>query len=148
MQTDKAIKSCGVFCVRDTPERSFLLMSHWNRYDLPKGKMERGETEMDCALRELQEETGIVPDQVRIDPVFRYETVYYPRGHTGRIYEKVLVIFLGWVPLDVKIHPTEHRGYKWFFWQPPQQIQVRLVDDLLAAVAQHWAQNGTHPGPA
>jgi 8-oxo-dGTP pyrophosphatase MutT (NUDIX family) len=33
------------------PDQSFLLMSHKDRYDLPKGHMEVGETEQQTALR-------------------------------------------------------------------------------------------------
>ncbi|CAF4275179.1 unnamed protein product, partial [Adineta steineri] len=48
-------------------------MRHRDRYDLPKGHMEIGETERETALRELQEETGIQSSAIDIDPDFRFE---------------------------------------------------------------------------
>ena len=65
------VKSCGVIVFRRTPELSFLLMKHSHRYDLPKGHTEEGETEIETALREMWEETGIPRDEVKLDPEFR-----------------------------------------------------------------------------
>ena len=70
------IKSCGVLLFRSEPKRSFLLMRHADRWDLPKGHVDQGETETQCALRELWEETGIEANAIRIDPQFRYTLEY------------------------------------------------------------------------
>lgn len=43
------VKSCGFFVMKS--DWSFLLMKHKDRYDLPKGHMEAGETEQQTALR-------------------------------------------------------------------------------------------------
>lgn len=43
------VKSCGFFVMK--PDQSFLLMKFEDRYDLPKGHMEAGETEHQTALR-------------------------------------------------------------------------------------------------
>ena len=43
-------------------DASEVLVVHRDRYDdwsFPKGKCERGETDEDCALREVEEETGL-----------------------------------------------------------------------------------------
>ncbi len=45
----REVKSCGFLVMK--PDQSFLLMRHRNRYDLPKGHMEVGETEQQTALR-------------------------------------------------------------------------------------------------
>ncbi|MGL4880559.1 MAG: NUDIX domain-containing protein, partial [Waterburya sp.] len=47
------VKSCGIICFTRTQQPSFLLMKRSHRYDLPKGHIEPGETELQCALREL-----------------------------------------------------------------------------------------------
>ncbi len=52
-------KSCGFLIYRNNPARSFLLMRHTDRWDLPKGHVDPNETNLECALRELKEETGI-----------------------------------------------------------------------------------------
>ena len=36
-----------------------LMIYRNNKWDLPKGKIEKGETPKQCALREVEEETGV-----------------------------------------------------------------------------------------
>ncbi len=40
-------------------EEKILFIKRWNMWDLPKGKMEKGETAGETALREVKEETGL-----------------------------------------------------------------------------------------
>ena len=115
---------------------SFLLMRHANRFDLPKGHVEPGETETECALREMEEETGLDRGQVDLDPDFRFATTYpvRPARFGGEACQKTTVIFLGRVPADVAINPTEHLGFIWYRWSPPHRIQPETIDPLLQAV--------------
>jgi bis(5'-nucleosidyl)-tetraphosphatase len=129
------VKSCGFLIIRGDPICEFLLMRHADRWDLPKGHVDAGETEMQCALRELQEETGISPDDIEVLDGFRFTTQYQVRGkRDGRLHDKTLVVFLARLVRDVKIDPTEHGGYRWFPWNPPHTIQAWTIDALLAAV--------------
>ncbi len=129
-------KSCGFLIVRGNPVREFLLMRHSDRWDLPKGHVDAGETEMQCALRELNEETGIAASDVEVIDGFRYSSHYPVRGkHDERTHEKTLVLFLARLTRDVAIDVTEHGGYQWFPWNPPHKIQERTIDPLLAAAA-------------
>src|SRR5262249_24211363 len=75
----RKVKSCGVLVFRAQPAPAFLLPRHASRFDLPKGHSKRGETELQCALRELEEETGLGADGIVLDRGFRCEQVYYPR---------------------------------------------------------------------
>ena len=68
------VKSCGFLILRGDPPCEFLLMRHADRWDLPKGHVDRGETEMECALRELHEETGITADDIELIDRFRFTT--------------------------------------------------------------------------
>lgn len=137
------VKSCGLLLFRDGPPKSFLLMKLPGRYDLPKGHLEGRETELQCAMRELREETGILPDCVELDPQFRYSEVYFPRYRRfgGRRVEKTLVIFLGRLTQPVtKLRLTEHDSWEWFPWPPYRRLQHRTIDPLLAHVASYWAR--------
>jgi bis(5'-nucleosidyl)-tetraphosphatase len=128
------VKSCGFLIVRGKPIREFLLMRHADRWDLPKGHIDSGETEMECALRELHEETGIDRKDIEIDDGFRYATQYPVRDQRrDGACDKTLVIFLARLVRDVQIDPTEHGGYQWFPWNPPHAIQEKTIDPLLAA---------------
>ncbi|MCR9120491.1 MAG: NUDIX domain-containing protein, partial [bacterium] len=60
------LRSCGVLLFRTAPAESFLLMEHADRLDLPKGHVDADETDLECALREMEEETGIDRSQVKI----------------------------------------------------------------------------------
>jgi 8-oxo-dGTP diphosphatase len=54
----RVVRAAGGIVVRD----GRVLLVHRPKYDdwtLPKGKAEAGESDQDCALREVQEETGL-----------------------------------------------------------------------------------------
>ncbi len=132
--------SCGFLIVRGQPIDSFLLMQHPHRWDLPKGHVDEGETELQCALRELEEETGITAADIEVDPVFLFEHSYpvSQRRYGGRGFiEKKLRIYLGRVVRPVDIVVSEHNGYEWFPWNPPHSIQEMTIDPLLRQLSQY-----------
>jgi len=137
-------KSCGVILFRSEPVESFLLMRHADRWDLPKGHVDPGESEIDCALRELSEETGIDAADIEIDPGFRFTTQYPVRSrlHQGEMRDKTLVIFLARLKRPAGILVTEHVDYEWFPWQPPHKIQEKTIDPLLAHVDAYFRGAG------
>lgn len=144
------IKSCGFLVVRDQPEKSFLLMRHPDRWDLPKGHMDPGETELETARRELHEETGISADQIEVDPGFRFSHRYPVRlkRHGRRPRQKELVVFLARLVQPVEVVLTEHDDFRWLAWNPPHRIQERTIDPLLEAVARWWSGAAGSPrGP-
>jgi bis(5'-nucleosidyl)-tetraphosphatase len=132
----RTVKSCGVLVFRYAPDLEFLLMKHFDRFDLPKGHSIEGETELECALRELQEETGIEAQHIRLDTSFRYETTYttaYKR-FGGEEVEKTLVVFMGYVGPDIDVIAREHGACEWVAWNPPHQIQAETINPLLSAI--------------
>ncbi|MCG8416655.1 MAG: NUDIX domain-containing protein [Proteobacteria bacterium] len=135
----REVKSCGVLLFRCLPERSFLLMRHRDRWDLPKGHVIPGEDERVTALRELAEETGIAADQVELDDGFRFEITYlaqYKRFRDEEV-KKTVLFFLGELSGTGRVVMTEHTGHEWFPWNPPHFIQERTVDPLLKAAADY-----------
>jgi bis(5'-nucleosidyl)-tetraphosphatase len=128
------LKSCGFLLVRGEPIEEFLLMRHADRWDLPKGHVDTGESEMECALRELREETGIEPADIEIVDGFRFAQRYPVQTKVGKHAEKTLVIYLARLVRDRPLALTEHIGSRWFPWNPPHRIQERSIDPVLAAV--------------
>jgi 8-oxo-dGTP pyrophosphatase MutT (NUDIX family) len=117
-------------------------MRHTDRWDIPKGHIDPGESEMQCALRELHEETGITAHDIDILDTFRFTTQYPVRSkRDGQMHDKTLVVFLARLKRDVPIAGTEHIGHQWFAWQPPHKIQAWTIDPLLAAV-EAYSQSG------
>ncbi|HVL50755.1 MAG TPA: NUDIX hydrolase [Actinomycetota bacterium] len=69
LRRDATVRAAGGVIARTTPGGvSEVLVVHRPRYDdwsFPKGKLEPGETEMQCAVREVLEETGLVCEPIR-----------------------------------------------------------------------------------
>lgn len=126
--------------MRKNPQLSFLLMQkNPTLYDLPKGHIEPGETELECAIRELYEETGIAANSLYLDEAFRFTTSYQkpPKQIGGEIYDKTVVIFLGWLLQEVNIRLTEHDSYTWVEWKPPHDIQQKTINPLLEQLEEY-----------
>ncbi|MDO5681521.1 MAG: NUDIX hydrolase [Propionibacteriaceae bacterium] len=57
-----AVRAAGAVVLRRESDETEVLVVHRPRYDdwsLPKGKLDRGETDAVCAVREVAEETGV-----------------------------------------------------------------------------------------
>lgn len=132
------LKSCGFLILRKKNESlQFLLMKHANRYDLTKGHMEKGESEMETAKRELKEEIGVSEKDINIIDGFRYEETYkckYKRlKFIDQEIEKTVVIFLAELK-DPKQEfvLTEHKSFEWMYFKSPMKpIQKNTIDPLL-----------------
>ncbi len=83
-------KSCGaVLFTGDGPYRRYLILQNRSGHNgFPKGHVEADETEVETALREIREETGI---SATLLPGFRHSYVYFPNHYS----QKEGVYFLG-----------------------------------------------------
>lgn len=104
--------------------REYLLLhyvaGHW---DFAKGKLEAGENNMQAALRELQEETGIT--NVTIHDGFEESFAYIFHDFRARPIEKTVTFFVGQA-YDKKVVALskEHQGY---IWLPYEEAVTRLT---------------------
>ncbi len=96
--------------VNDQPVREYLLLNYRRGYwDLPKGKLEGNETNLEAAVRELKEETNLVVD---ILPGFEQSLSYIYKAE-GELIQKEVTFFVGRsMTKDVTIS-YEHLSYKW-----------------------------------
>jgi len=101
----EVIQSAGVLV---TCGNKVLLLKSYRDFDLPKGKIEKGETEEQAARRELREETGI--DNVTFSSLVPLK-INYPLKNPKK--KKIVYIFFGEVPTETVILSREHQGYKW-----------------------------------
>ena len=138
----RELNAYGVLVVRGEPIEAFLLMVHNDRLDLPKGHQDKGEGEVECALRELEEETGITANDIKLDTDFRFSTSYpvWPKKYGREECKKTTTIFLGRLLHDVEIKVTEHEGFEWRSWSPPHEIQENTIDPLLTQLAEYVQQ--------
>jgi 8-oxo-dGTP pyrophosphatase MutT (NUDIX family) len=141
------LKSCGFLIVRGEPIESFLLMVHPDRLDIPKGHVDQGEDDLQCALRELQEETGIGAEDIQVVPGFRFSARYTVCNERSgyQPMEKTLVVFLGRLLRNVSIAPTEHLAFRWIPWSPPHHLQAQTIDPLLAALGRFLESRPDQP---
>lgn len=95
----------------DRIEREYLVLhyrkGHW---DLPKGKLEGDETNIQAAERELMEETGLT---VQIIPPFEQSLTYIFKDFDGMLVSKEVTFFVGKAAnMDVTLS-REHTDYQW-----------------------------------
>lgn len=102
-------KSVGAIIMNARNEVLILFSSQNKYWEFPKGKVERGERELDTLKREMQEETGIT--RFRLNPTFR-ENLYYSFRVGQLLIKKVVVYYLFKTGATVTIS-DEHTDYKW-----------------------------------
>lgn len=128
--------SCGVLLFQNRPRRSLLVLCDGDRLDLPKGHIKRGEGELDCAWRELEEETGIPRRLVTLTPDFRFTATYHPK----RDVKKTVVLFAGEVAGPCVVTTPEHDDYAWLPWDPPHDLyEFPTIHNALLAFEHHVA---------
>ena len=105
-------RSAGAVVFRDTPAgRLYLLLQNGGRWDFPKGGVEKGETELETVLREVEEETGL--KGIRIVPGFGKVIEYFYR-RDGKNIHKQVVYLLASTSNDRVRSSFEHQGFGWF----------------------------------
>lgn len=105
-------RSAGAVVFRQSDGgRIYLLLQNAGRWDFPKGRVERGESEVQTVLREVEEETAVT--DLKIVPGFRKVIEYFYRRDGKNIHKQVTYL-LGETKEDrVKIS-FEHQGFGWF----------------------------------
>ena len=104
--------SAGIVIFRKEDSQKLFLLLHYpsGHWDFVKGKMEKGETTCETAIRETREETGIID----ITFVEKFEEwIEYNFKYQGELVKKKVVFFLAETKTkEVKIS-HEHSGYTW-----------------------------------
>ncbi|HDH91502.1 MAG TPA: NUDIX domain-containing protein, partial [Candidatus Aenigmarchaeota archaeon] len=106
--------SAGAIIFRENKEIKYLFLVYEKGYlDFPRGNVERGETELEAAKREVFEETGLKVDFI---PGFRAETSWFYRKD-GKLVKKTVVYFLAKTDKkEIKVS-WEHKGYEWLTFE-------------------------------
>lgn len=79
----------------------YLLLLNAGRWDFPKGGVEKGESELQTVLREVEEETGL--KRIKIIPGFRKVIEYYYRRGRKNVHKQVVYMLASTDTESVKI---------------------------------------------
>ena len=115
--------SAGVIIFHRGPDgcRFLLLRSTQTRrplWEFPKGGVDAGETLEEAALRELQEETGLLPEHVRL--VAGFESAEHYRFTAGdgaertHIRKRVTYFLAEALRTEITISPAEASRFAWY----------------------------------
>ena len=129
------VKAAGAVVFRRTPRGPrYLVLRAFKNWDFPKGLVETGEDQLDCAKREVAEETGLADLDYPFGEEFR-ETLPYAGNKVARYYlaetEQVEII----MPVSPELGRPEHHEYRWVSLDEAEE----LLPPRLAAVLD-WAQ--------
>ena len=115
--------SCGALLFYIDNQTIIFLLLHYFRghWDFPKGNKEKGENDIDTALREITEETGIV-DVTFLDG-FKKEIFYKYKQNNYLISKKVVYFLARSNSTDVVLSP-EHLD---FVWEPYEDALRRIT---------------------
>ena len=103
--------SVGIILFNEMNKRKFLLLNYPSKHwDFVKGKMEKGETPHETAIRETKEETGI--SDVEFIDGFEEEIEYYFYAENQEIHKKV-IFFLGKTETTKITLSHEHLDFIW-----------------------------------
>jgi len=104
--------SSGVVLFRKENDKILFLLLHYpsGHWDFVKGKMEKGETPHETAIRETQEETGIT--DVKFLDNFE-EWIQYNFQYQGELVQKKVVFFLGETKTKDITISHEHLNFTW-----------------------------------
>ena len=121
--------SAGVILFNELDGRFLLLNYPSKHWDFVKGKMEKGETPHETAIRETKEETGI--SDLEFLNGFEEEIEYYFYADKQEIHKKV-IFFLGKTKTSDIILSHEHLDFIWLdFDNALNKITYKNAKNLL-----------------
>ncbi|MGB5435576.1 MAG: NUDIX domain-containing protein [Maribacter sp.] len=111
-----------------TNEKGKVLFIYRNdKWDLPKGKLDKGETIEECALREVEEETGV--KKLQIENFLK--TTYHIFKRNGKYKLKEVHWFAMKTSYEGKLKGQESEGIVKVKWKGPKKIKKALANSYI-----------------
>ncbi|MDP3929161.1 MAG: NUDIX hydrolase [Bacteroidota bacterium] len=105
-------------------KKELLLMKRLGKWDLPKGKIDPGETNEEGAVREVEEECGISPLNIQYFMGNSYHT-YKLQGHR---FCKLTHWYVMNTPFTGELVPQIEESITEVKWANPAEIDLRTLD--------------------
>jgi 8-oxo-dGTP pyrophosphatase MutT (NUDIX family) len=106
-----------------SPTEQLLMIKRNGMWDIPKGHLEQGENLEECALREVQEETGIL--DMSLEAYLGISRHIFP--HKGIWRMKVSHWYTGVAHEEQKLIPQTDEGIEEVTWVPKEEISKHLT---------------------
>lgn len=103
-------------------QKQVLFIYRSGIWDLPKGKIDKGESVKECALREVEEETGVQGLKITED----LKSSYHIYWHKNKWYLKRTYWFFMETSSDVKLKPQIEEEITEARWMNEDECQVAL----------------------
>lgn len=104
-----------------------LLIYRRESWDLPKGKLEEGESKSACAVREVAEEVGVAPPEI----VDYLGTTYHEFERDRMRYGKTTYWYAMQINDDEKFQPQQEEGIEKVQWVPLSDAKEKVAFDNL-----------------
>ena len=133
----RKVISAGIIIFRKTREGfKFLLLYHGRNYwNFPKGKLEAAERSWQAAFREVQEETGLKPSELRQMRDFKTYERFMMGGKNGVF--KIVILYLAETRQPKVTVSHEHEGYGWFTFAEAKQVLSKYPENVRILTTAH-----------
>lgn len=130
---DSSTPCAGIIVINPTNKKCLLVKA--NEWGFPKGKKNIGEHLLQCALRELDEETSLSFDDIKID---FFAPILYEKSYNGNNAVALFVAYTNKTIVAVK-DTDELSDIKWFDFKDALQVLdgVKNRADLLKQAISH-----------
>lgn len=136
----ETIVSCGIVIVRPYyDEYQYLLLRAFTNWDFPKGRKEVGESDLETAIRETEEESAVPEYALE----FKWGKDFYETEPYRKRKDKIAKYFIAqtnfdeiYLPVNVEMGRPEHEEFRWMTYD---EAMPRLKERLQKVLV--WAKN-------
>jgi len=124
-------RAAGIAIVHDPgAHRRYLILRAFRNWDLPKGRLEPGETTLAAAIRETREETGITKLSFTWGE-HHLDTEAYAGGKVVTFYVAEVQALDVSLPVNPALGRAEHHEYRWVTLSQALELVVPRLQRIL-----------------
>jgi len=122
------------------PDWRYLLLRVYRTWDFPKGGLEPGESPLQAAVREVEEETGLTDLEFRWGDAYS-DTAPYSGGKVARYYLAVSPAGKVRLPINPELGRPEHHEFRWVVYAEARRLLPPRLQPILEWA--HGVASGT-----